>query len=210
MATNTFTQVSGALTSTAANWSGGLPTGVVDALVFGANATLDSNISGASVDIAGYTIVATVAHTITAVTVTDGAGTGTIQGATNQLITITGAFTPNGTTFSFLSVGGSIIGTASGTANKVTAASLQFTDSGSTGTNFTISGTTLMGATGSLTGTFGGLVTTADPAVANVTGTLSRGLAYTPDAGTTKYYNQAYINGQGALKPRLVPVPFVF
>ncbi len=195
MATNTFTQVSGALTSTAANWSGGLPVGIVDALVLGANATLDSNISGASLDLNGNTIAATVSHTITGNVLDDLSNGGTIHGAVGQLITINGNFTGMGTTASYLNITGALaVDIGGGSYDNITVPVLDWGAGTNSGTNFTVSGTTLMNATGTLTMTLAtGLVTTRSAFVNNVTGTLNGGLAYSPDGGTTKYYNLAAI-----------------
>lgn len=199
MATNTFTQVSGANTGTAANWDGGLPpaTGGTDDLVFGDNATVNSNFSGGSVDLNGKTVTATVAHTITTLNFNDNAGGGTIHGAVGQLITITGAFNSNNTNYSYLNLQTPPTNSP-GTADNITTPSLDWVTGSNSGTNFTISGTTLMNSMGTLTGVFTSLVTTADPLVANVTGTLSAGLAYTPDGGVTSYFNQSYVTIQTA------------
>lgn len=203
--TNTFTQAVNALRSTAGNWSlGHVPVDGTENIVMGADSTGNTgpvNLSGASMDFGGFQYAGVANESITA-TGSIGASSGSLNvsgaSAANRLSIIgTLAGVDNGDMLSNIAITGNYSEASGATSldHVSVSGNVDMLSGGSTamGTNFTVGGTTLMNGTGSLTGVFAGLVTTASTTVNNVTGTLTGGLAYTTDGGATKFYGLSAI-----------------
>jgi hypothetical protein len=180
------------------NWSlGHVPVDGTETVVFGAASTTNSgpNINALSISIGNYNFTGSIGETITAPTIT--AGNGFYLGnSSSNLLTLVGNYsdTATGAVPKNLNIVGNFTteATSTGLTYITVSGNVSFSGTGS-GTNFTVRGTTLTSSAsaGTLTGVFTGLVTTGKSSVANVTGTLNGGLAYTPNSGTTLYYNTA-------------------